>query len=103
MGVHQMAATEPTELTLTQFRLLIRRDVLRIPEHLDRLWRPQRKCIYRTTGPRAARPTMTITHGIRLAGHSYLDCTAEARTHIRISHRIPSIHVAELWAAGVLT
>src|SRR5215208_3454092 len=84
-----MAATEPTELAMAQVRLVIRRDVLRALEHLDRLRRPERECIDRAARPRTARPTMAIAHCIGLAGYAKLDCAAEARTPIRTGHDFP--------------
>src|SRR5215204_2286134 len=91
MGCHEMTAAEPTELAMAEFCFVVGRDVLCPLEYLHRLCRREREGIDRTAGPRTARATMAVAHGIRLAGHLKLDYAAEARAPIRTGHDVPPV------------
>src|SRR5215213_3638376 len=95
MGCHEMTAAQPTELAMAEVCFVVGPNALRALEDLHRLCRPEREGIDRAAGPRTARATMAVAHGIRLAGHPKLDCAAEARAPIRTGHGVPPVCYAK--------
>ena len=92
---HQMAAAEPTELTVAHLRLVVGRDVLMALGHLYRLWRPQGEGVHRTGGPGPARSAVAVAHGIGLSSYLDLDGAAEASALVRTAHdRPPSLRLS---------
>src|ERR1051326_4731219 len=94
----EMAAAGPAPFAVGSLGLVVRADVLRAFDNLERVRLPQREGVHRARRPAAARCAVAIAHAQRRARHREFDRAAEAGAPVGIFVR----HLAALQRANLL-